>query len=437
MQCARTRSKNLRRKSGWILLSSQKRRPRWSGTGPRQSMMPPKMTCSITLPAILRRPSAAVPDDELEIDELCATALNPDIALFRNIRKEDNRDIASKNRRRNQKSQELEAHREAAKVRYDDAVDAEQAMRRHLMTLQRQLRRARVHAAERQRFQQRAEKRLQLRNEMDVLWGLDVSLRLKEVQPASDVEARELSKLLNLKMSMLQEPDSHRLADPKSGGRWLRMFKYIDTDGSGLISFSEFQHFVRGPETGVIPGLGLGPKVLPDSLLSTMWRAMDEDAKGQITAGEFGKFMRLGRVPALPRERRVWMERTREEQRQRLEDREQRHVEEAVRLATENTRRLQVEAERIERALKDPDQLLGSKEPLRDGRVGHRFNGFNFADGGFYGGLPPAARSVGKIGSQRSPQKSPPRRLEPMSKCPIQTESMASHDNEDEYGFLD
>lgn len=131
------------------------------------------------------------------------------------------------------------------------------------------------------------------------------------------------------------------------------------------------------------------------------------------------------------------MERTREEQRQRLEDREQRHVEEAVRSATENTRRLQVEAERIERALKDPDQLLGSKEPLRDGRVGHRFNGFNFADGGFYGGLPPAARSVGKIGSQRSPQRSPPRRLEPMSKCTIQTESMASHDNEDEYGFLD
>jgi hypothetical protein len=68
------------------------------------------------------------------------------------------------------------------------------------------------------------------------------------------------------------------------------------------------------------------------------------------------------------------MERARQEQRQRLQDREQRHVQEAVRLATENTRRLKAEAGRIERALEEPNKVLGSKEPLRDGRVASRFS---------------------------------------------------------------
>jgi hypothetical protein len=207
-------------------------------------------------------------DDELELDELCATALNPDLSLFHEIRKEDNRDITHWNRLRNKKAQHLEANREAAKMQYDDAVDEEQAMRRHLMKLQRQLRRARVHAAERQRFQQRAEKGLQLRNDMQMRRGLDVSLRLKQVQSASDVEARELSKLLNLKISMLQEAD--HFADPMSGGRWYRMFKHIDADGSGQISFAEFRQFIRGPVSAAIPGLGLGPKVLLGTLLSAI-----------------------------------------------------------------------------------------------------------------------------------------------------------------------
>jgi hypothetical protein len=128
------------------------------------------------------------------------------------------------------------------------------------------------------------------------------------------------------------------------------------------------------------------------------------------------------------------MERTREEQRRRLEDREQRHIQEAVRSVAENTRRFRAEAERLERALGDSDQLLGSKEPLRDGRMGFRVNGSNFADGFYYGGLPSAARSAGQIGSQKSPQRSPPRRLRPMNKFQSPTESEPSAD---EYGFFD
>ena len=36
---------------------------------------------------------------------------------------------------------------------------------------------------------------------------------------------------------------------------------------------------------------------------------------------------------------------------------------------------LPAEAERIERALKHPEHLVGSKEPVRDGHAATRFNG--------------------------------------------------------------
>jgi hypothetical protein len=238
----------------------------------RQSMVPTKMTSSVSLPSILQRSSAV--EAELEIDELCAAALSPDVSVLK-----DNRD---------QTCQQLDAHREAIKARYDEAVDEEQAMRHRLMDLQRQLRRTRVHAAEKQRFQQQAEKGLQLRNEMGMRWGLDDSSKLKAVQPASDVEVRELSKLFNLKMGKLRELDSHNVADPKGEGRWLRMYNTIGTNGSGRIFFADFRKFIRTPECGATPGLGLAPKVLPDLLLSAMWRSIDKDATGHITAGARG-----------------------------------------------------------------------------------------------------------------------------------------------------
>jgi len=390
------------------------------------------MTSSVSLPALLRRSSAQeVSEDELELDELCASALNPDVEVFHEIRKADNQDIARKNRTRDRKAREIETFRDEVKMRYDDAVSEEQEMRRHLMDLQRQLRRARNQAAQQMRVRQRQEKARLLRADMDERTRLNVSLQLREVAPASDVEVHELSKLFNLRMSMLPEPDS-RGSDPKRGGRWYRMFKNLDSDGNGQISFEEFVHFIRRPESGLLPGLGLGPKVLPDAILFAVWRVMDLDASGMVTPGEFGKFMRLGALPVQPQERLLWMHRAREERRQKVQAEEQEHVEEAVRMVSENTRRMKAEAERIQRALRNPEQLLGSKEPIRDGRVGYRFNGSNFADGGYYGGLPPAGRIVAKIGSQRSP----PRRLQPMKHSPSTPLTKLCH-NEDDYGFCD
>ena len=47
--------------------------------------------------------------------------------------------------------------------------------------------------------------------------------------------------------------------------------------------------------------LRIEPKELPLSLLNATWRVIDDDGSGQLTAGEFGKFMRLGMTRVDPK----------------------------------------------------------------------------------------------------------------------------------------
>ena len=69
---------------------------------------------------------------------------------------------------------------------------------------------------------------------------------------------------------------------------WYRFFKEIDEDGSGRMMYDELVKMVRVhlrmPETQV-----------SDTQLQEVWRALDQDNSGYINAGEFGRFMRLGR----------------------------------------------------------------------------------------------------------------------------------------------
>lgn len=53
--------------------------------------------------------------------------------------------------------------------------------------------------------------------------------------------------------------------------------------------------------------LRIEPRELPLSLLNATWRVIDDDGSGQLTAGEFGKFMRIGMAPVTvtPHKRRV------------------------------------------------------------------------------------------------------------------------------------
>ena len=72
------------------------------------------------------------------------------------------------------------------------------------------------------------------------------------------------------------------------------LFGIMDQDKSGRVSYIEFLEMVRSD----VSGLALRPAQLPDSQLQSLWRALDDDGSGFITAKEFGNFMRRGEAAA-------------------------------------------------------------------------------------------------------------------------------------------
>ena len=72
---------------------------------------------------------------------------------------------------------------------------------------------------------------------------------------------------------------------------------WVDGNGvgeSGRVTYVEFLEMVRSDAAG----LALRPAQLPDYQLQSLWRALDDDGSGFITAKEFGIFMRRGEAAA-------------------------------------------------------------------------------------------------------------------------------------------
>ena len=105
---------------------------------------------------------------------------------------------------------------------------------------------------------------------------------MARVQPASKDEVGELS--CKMHSCMLEKKQKN----------WFHLFKLMDQDGSGRVTYLEFLEMVRSD----VAGLALRPAQLPDSQLQSLWRALDDDGSGFITAKEFGTFMRRGEAAA-------------------------------------------------------------------------------------------------------------------------------------------
>ena len=63
-----------------------------------------------------------------------------------------------------------------------------------------------------------------------------------------------------------------------SESEWYRLFKRVDGDGSGAISYNELRRLVREE-------LKLTPKQLPEAELHALWLSLDEDGSASIGAG--------------------------------------------------------------------------------------------------------------------------------------------------------
>ena len=105
--------------------------------------------------------------------------------------------------------------------------------------------------------------------------------------PAAEEQVVWLASVLHAKMHQLFSVVNNGVPTKVS---WFRLFKHMDDDESGLISYAELADMARSE-------LYLSTHQLPEKTLRAVWLALDKDGSGRLTAGEFGAFMRLGERP--------------------------------------------------------------------------------------------------------------------------------------------
>ena len=176
----------------------------------------------------------------------------------------------------------------------------------------------------------------QIRAEAEGVYSVGRSLTAG-VAPASEAEVQALSQLINRTLAQLYE-------DPQKRS-WFKLFKHMDDDGSGRITYPEFAAMIRE--------LGLTAQQLPTAALKAVWAALDADGSGFVTAGEFGNFMRRGgRVVELAKVRALDNRRILNQQlRHRLEEQTARSVKQLCAQLDRSTKQRRDQAVKLEAEL--------------------------------------------------------------------------------------
>ena len=150
--------------------------------------------------------------------------------------------------------------------------------RKKLLRLQREIEKVSQAVAREEYRQVRRAGVAAIRADMARIVGSDVTVKLADVEKASQEDMRALSVRFNVRMLDILPPGEQE---------WFSLFKAVDTDKSGRISFEEFASMIRGP-------LKLSKDKLPKLKLQALWKGLDEDSSGWLSTGEFGRFMKLG-----------------------------------------------------------------------------------------------------------------------------------------------
>lgn len=122
-----------------------------------------------------------------------------------------------------------------------------------------------------------------------------VRAELSGVAASSKDELKHTSEVVNTRLLQLHP-------DPR--GVWHRLFRRVDANDSGSMSFFDFKKIIR-------KHLKMPPSTLTDGLMNATWVALDCDDQGGvsgfITSADFAHFMRLGesvfKQRVTPRER--------------------------------------------------------------------------------------------------------------------------------------
>jgi Ca2+-binding EF-hand superfamily protein len=181
-----------------------------------------------------------------------------------------------------------------------------------------------------------------MNKQYDQLVGRDMNAKLAHVLPLVDDEMDKLSSFLNLRMSELRTM--------RHVG-WFKFFKELDSDHSGRISYEELA-------TGLREQLQLTEEILPEVKIQGMWKRLDDDASGFISAGEFIRFSKRGAHTTPAPEESSWAKAA-SEARSRVKESDEHFKRRAMQKSESNASAMAREAERLE-ALLRKSQAAGS-----------------------------------------------------------------------------
>jgi len=141
------------------------------------------------------------------------------------------------------------------------------------------------------------------RYELLMLW------RRLDADGSGEVSLNEFVKLM-YKYELAMWPDSTdeelarvvRIVDTAvdrwhhAAGNWYKVFLFIDTQGSGTITYEDLRRFLRGG----FPDLHLGTKELHNEDIYRLWKVLDPGARMRVPKSDFLAHMRrLGALPAI------------------------------------------------------------------------------------------------------------------------------------------
>ena len=162
-----------------------------------------------------------------------------------------------------------------------EAKAAEFKLRQEMRAIQRDIRAARAEASSAAFEAQKRSEGQQMRDAINQQWLRD---ELSGIPAADEASVLAFSEACNARLAeliMMQEKGTHL--------SWIKLFRRVDEDSSGLISYGEFTALIRSE-------LGLPEAQVPKRAVKQVWIALDADRSGHIDAGEFGHFMRLGEI---------------------------------------------------------------------------------------------------------------------------------------------
>ena len=130
------------------------------------------------------------------------------------------------------------------------------------------------------KLQQAREARMaRIKADTDKVTEKDVVTSMSKFTKATDDEIARFGALFLKQLSILRPRGQDNIS-------YYGLFKRMDEDGSGKVTFDEFLNLIRR-------GMNVDAEQMPYKTVAGLWKAIDEDNNGFVVAGEFCQFMRL------------------------------------------------------------------------------------------------------------------------------------------------